>query len=46
VAQVYQYYLQVHGRKGLDNKNTPIDSFVHVGKGYNNAFYNGGLLGV
>jgi Zn-dependent metalloprotease len=36
--------LQVHGRKGLDNRNTPINTFVHLGDALDNAFYSGGCL--
>ncbi len=52
-AQVYDYYLAVHGRRGLDGNGGPtayrsVDgntwtmlSRVHYGRRYNGAFWNG-----
>ncbi|WP_347549125.1 M4 family metallopeptidase [Pseudalkalibacillus hwajinpoensis] len=39
--QVYDYYLNEHGRNSLDGKGMPIQSVVHFGDNYNNAFWNG-----
>ncbi|KMM37253.1 M4 family metallopeptidase [Guptibacillus hwajinpoensis] len=39
--QVYDYYLNEHGRNSLDNNGMPIQSVVHYGDNYNNAFWNG-----
>ncbi|KIZ03731.1 bacillolysin [Monoraphidium neglectum] len=46
VGLTYRYFLQVHGRKGLDNRNTPINTFVHLGDALDNAFYSGGRTNV
>ncbi|WLR60972.1 M4 family metallopeptidase [Guptibacillus hwajinpoensis] len=39
--QVYDYYLSEHGRNSLDDDGMPIQSVVHYGDNYNNAFWNG-----
>lgn len=39
--QVYDYYLSEHGRNSLDGNGMPIQSVVHYGDNYNNAFWNG-----
>ncbi len=39
--QVYDYYLSEHGRNSLDDNGMPIQSVVHYGDNYNNAFWNG-----
>ncbi|MBN8209399.1 peptidase M4 family protein [Bacillus sp. NTK071] len=39
--QVYDYYLNEHGRNSLDDNGMPIQSVVHFGNNYNNAFWNG-----
>ena len=39
--QVYDYYLNEHGRNSLDDNGMPIQSVVHYGDNYNNAFWNG-----
>jgi Zn-dependent metalloprotease len=50
-SKVYDYYLNVHGRNGIDGNGGPrtyasvdgttglISSIVHFGKSYNNAFW-------
>ncbi|HEX8747945.1 MAG TPA: M4 family metallopeptidase, partial [Pyrinomonadaceae bacterium] len=50
-SKVYDYYLNVHGRNGIDGQGGPrtiasvngttglISSIVHFGKSYNNAFW-------
>ncbi|RIW31835.1 peptidase M4 family protein [Bacillus salacetis] len=38
---VYNYYLNEHGRNSLDGEGMPIQSVVHYGEDYNNAFWNG-----
>ena len=51
-SKVYDYFLNVHGRNGIDgaggprttasvdNSTTLVSSTVHFGKGYNNAFWS------
>ncbi|HYE15201.1 MAG TPA: M4 family metallopeptidase [Pyrinomonadaceae bacterium] len=51
-AKVYDYFLSVHGRNGIDGSGGPrtyasvdgstglISSIVHFGKSYNNAFWS------
>ncbi|TKD69207.1 M4 family metallopeptidase [Pseudalkalibacillus hwajinpoensis] len=39
--QVYDYYLDEHGRNSLDDNGMPIQSVVHFGENYNNAFWTG-----
>jgi bacillolysin len=39
--KVYEYYLDEHGRNSLDDEGMPIQSVVHYGTNYNNAFWNG-----
>jgi Zn-dependent metalloprotease len=36
----YNYYLQAHGRDGLDNQGTALIGIVHWGVGFNNAFFS------
>lgn len=52
----YDYFLNVHGRRGIDGNGGPayyaaadgvtglISSKVHYGVGYNNAFWNGSYM--
>jgi thermolysin len=40
-VQTWDYYLNVHGRLGIDNNGFQILSRVHYGRDYNNAFWNG-----
>jgi Zn-dependent metalloprotease len=37
----YDYYVQLHNRNGLDDNGMQMDSYVHYGNSYNNAFWNG-----
>ncbi|AQQ54432.1 M4 family metallopeptidase [Planococcus lenghuensis] len=39
--QVYEYYLDEHGRNSLDGKGMAINSYVNFGNDYNNAFWTG-----
>ncbi|KZE64800.1 flagellar biosynthesis protein FlgM [Fictibacillus phosphorivorans] len=39
--KVYDYFLNEHGRNSLDGKGMAINSYVHFGNNYNNAFWNG-----
>ncbi|ANX10702.1 flagellar biosynthesis protein FlgM [Fictibacillus arsenicus] len=39
--KVYEYYLNEHGRNSLDGEGMAINSYVHMGVDYNNAFWNG-----
>jgi Zn-dependent metalloprotease len=55
-AKVYDYYLNTHGRRGIDGAGGPayytaadgvtglISSKVHYSVGYNNAFWNGSYM--
>jgi Zn-dependent metalloprotease len=37
----YDLYLDVYGRNSIDGKGMRLDSSVHYGSGYDNAFWNG-----
>jgi Zn-dependent metalloprotease len=37
----HDFYKKVHGRNSLDDRGMTLVSSVHVGSGYNNAFWNG-----
>jgi len=39
--QVYQYFLQKHGRNSYDGEGSPIINIVHYGQNYPNAFWDG-----
>ncbi|WP_436860681.1 M4 family metallopeptidase [Staphylococcus caeli] len=39
--EVYNYYLNHHGRDSYDNAGAQIDSVVHYGNNYNNAAWTG-----
>jgi len=39
--KVYEYFLNEHGRNSLDGEGMAINSYVHYGNNYNNAFWNG-----
>lgn len=39
--KVYDYFLNEHGRNSLDGEGMAINSYVHYGSNYNNAFWNG-----
>ena len=38
---MYDYLLNVHGRNSFDNSGATINSYIHYGSGYNNAFWDG-----
>ena len=38
---VYDFYYEIFGRNSLDNRGMELISSVHVGRNYNNAFWNG-----
>lgn len=40
-GKVYDFYSKILGRNSLDDKGMSLISSVHVGKSYNNAFWNG-----
>jgi len=37
----YDYYMNAHGRDGLDGNGMLMVSYVHYGNNYNNAFWDG-----
>ena len=41
---VYNYWIDVHGRLSYDDKDAKINSFVHYGDAYDNAFWNGSAM--
>lgn len=40
-GDVRSYYKEVHGRNSIDGKGMPMESTVHYGKNYENAFWDG-----
>jgi len=42
--KTYQYFLSTHGRNSLDGSGMPLQSWVHYGTDYNNAFWNGSWM--
>jgi len=42
--QTYDYFWNKFGRKSFDDKDAKIRSYVHYGKKYNNAFWNGVVM--
>lgn len=36
-----QYYRDVHDRNSIDGRGMPLDGYVHRGRRYNNAFWDG-----
>lgn len=40
-GHVYDFYKKLFGRNSLDNNGMSLISSVHVGRDYNNAFWNG-----
>lgn len=38
---VYDFYKNIFNRNSLDNRGMSINSIVHYGRNYNNAFWNG-----
>ncbi len=37
--RVFDYWITVHNRNSIDNNGIPIRSFIHVGSGYDNAYW-------
>jgi Zn-dependent metalloprotease len=44
LEQAYEYYFKKHNRESFDNNGGLILSVVHVGNGYDNAFWDGDIL--
>lgn len=40
-GDTYKYYQEVHERNSVDGRGMKLDSSVHYGEDYNNAFWNG-----
>lgn len=40
-GHTYKYYEDVHQRNSIDGRGMKLDSSVHFGEDYNNAFWNG-----
>ncbi len=40
-GSTHDLYSQIYGRNSLDNNGMRLDSTVHYGQGYDNAFWNG-----
>jgi Zn-dependent metalloprotease len=43
-GSVYDFYQQVFGRNSVDDKGLRLDSTVHYGQKYDNAFWNGNQM--
>ncbi len=43
-SMVYDYWLERHGRLSYDDADAKINSYVHYGEGYDNAFWNGSAM--
>ncbi|PHN07078.1 M4 family metallopeptidase [Flavilitoribacter nigricans] len=43
-AMVYDYWKERHNRLSYDGDDAAIDSYVHYGEGYDNAFWNGSAM--
>lgn len=43
-AKTWDYYLNIHGRRGINGNGYTMNSRVHYGNRYNNAFWNGSLM--
>jgi Zn-dependent metalloprotease len=43
-GKVYDYWKTVHNRLSYDNQNSPLNSYVNYGRGYNNAFWSGSAM--
>lgn len=44
LAQVYDYYLERHGRSSLDGAGGGLQAIVRYGLGFHNAFWNGSAM--
>jgi Zn-dependent metalloprotease len=42
--QAFEYYFKKHKRNSFDNNGSPIQSYVHVDVGMNNAFWSQGKM--
>ena len=42
--KAYEYYFKKHGRNSFDNFGSEIKSYVHIGRFYDNAVWNGEVL--
>ncbi|MES2479927.1 MAG: M4 family metallopeptidase [Bacteroidota bacterium] len=42
--KVYDYWLSEHGRDSWDDMGSILQSYVHYGTNYNNAFWNGAFM--
>lgn len=40
-GHTYDLYQEIFGRNSIDDRGMPLDSTVHYGQGYDNAFWNG-----
>ncbi|WP_054414819.1 M4 family metallopeptidase [Hymenobacter sp. DG25A] len=40
----YDYWKNVHGRNSFDNAGAKIKSYVHYGRSYENAYWNGSVM--
>jgi Zn-dependent metalloprotease len=40
-GNTYQFYNEVFERNSIDGKGMPLNSYVHYGSGYNNAYWDG-----
>ena len=40
----YDYWKAVHGRNSYDNNGAKIKSYVHYGRSYENAYWNGSVM--
>ncbi|MEK7253315.1 MAG: M4 family metallopeptidase, partial [Bacteroidota bacterium] len=43
-SMVYDYWGERHGRLSYDGENAKINSYIHYGEGYDNAFWNGSVM--
>jgi Zn-dependent metalloprotease len=43
-AKTWDYFLNIHNRRGINGSGYKMDSRVHYGNRYNNAFWNGSLM--
>ena len=43
-GNTYDFFLRIFERKSIDNKGMRLDSTVHYGEKYNNAFWNGNQM--
>jgi Zn-dependent metalloprotease len=43
-GDTYEFFSKIFERKSIDNKGMRLDSTVHYGENYNNAFWNGNQM--